>query len=110
MVATLPPEAAFAIPPDDTQPGADFGGIDMTRNLSTTLRRRRRPDPMQAFDSLPRPLRTWMAQAVLPWSPASCLRIWRRARDQGDSPEAILARLDRAEALTLSRDRFCHRP
>ena len=94
MVATLPPEAAFAIPPDDTQPGADFGGIDMTRNLSTTLRRRRRP------------LRTWMAQAVLPWSPASGRRIWVRARAEGTSPDDILDRLDRAEQKTLSRDRF----
>ena len=106
MVATLPPEAAFAIPPDDTQPGADFGGIDMTRNLSTTLRRRRRPDPMQAFASLPRPLRTWMAQAVLPWSPASGRRIWVRARAEGTSPDDILDRLDRAEQKTLARDRL----
>ncbi|PJE36476.1 hypothetical protein CVM52_11930 [Pseudooceanicola lipolyticus] len=82
----------------------------MSRNLATSLQRRRRANPMQTYDALPGPLRAWVAQAALPWSPASCLRIWRRARDQGDSPEAILARLDRAEALTLSRDRFCHRP
>ncbi|MEC9104487.1 MAG: DUF6525 family protein, partial [Pseudomonadota bacterium] len=42
----------------------------MRRNVATTLRRRRRPaDPMQAYDALPRPLRAWMAQAALPWSP-----------------------------------------
>ncbi|WP_370304005.1 DUF6525 family protein [Pseudooceanicola sp.] len=82
----------------------------MSRNLATSLQRRRRANPMQTYDALPGPLRAWVAQAALPWSPASCLRIWRRARAQGDSPEAILARLDRAEALTLSRDRFRHRP
>lgn len=78
----------------------------MTRNLSSSLNRRRRADPMRAYDDLPAPLRGWIAQAVLPWSPSSCLRIWRRAQRRGDAPEVILARLDRAEALTLSRDRL----
>lgn len=78
----------------------------MRRNVSTTLRCRRRPDPMQAYDALPRPLRAWMAQAALPWSPASCRRIWTKARAEGASPDDILARLTRAEQLTLSRDRL----
>ncbi|EAQ02141.1 hypothetical protein OB2597_20991 [Pseudooceanicola batsensis HTCC2597] len=78
----------------------------MKRNVSTTLRRRRRADPMRAYDALPRPLRLWMAQAVLPWSPASCRRIWAKARAEGESPDAILDRLDRAEEMTLSRDRL----
>lgn len=79
----------------------------MRRNVSTSLRRRRRPaDPMQAYDALPRPLRAWMAQAALPWSPASCRRIWAKARAEGESPDDILDRLDRAEQMTLSRDRL----
>ncbi|MGI3169930.1 DUF6525 family protein [Pseudooceanicola sp. C21-150M6] len=78
----------------------------MKRNISSSLRRRRRPDPMQAYDALPRPLRAWMAQAVLPWSPVSCHRIWAKARAKGESPDNILDRLDRAEQLTLSRDRL----
>ncbi|MBM2294293.1 hypothetical protein JQX09_20395 [Sulfitobacter pseudonitzschiae] len=78
----------------------------MSRNVSTTLRRRRRPDPMQAYDALPRPLRAWMAQAALPWSPASCRRIWVKARAEGASQDDILDRLARAERITLSRDRF----
>ena len=78
----------------------------MRRNVSTTLRRRRRTDPMQAYDALPRPLRAWMAQAVLPWSPASCRRIWAKARAEGACPDDILDRLDRAERMTLSRDRL----
>lgn len=41
-----------------------------------------------------------------PWSPASCRRIWQKARAEGASLEAILARLDRAEQATLSRDRL----
>lgn len=79
-------------------------------NLSTTLRRRRRSNPMQAYDALPHPLRAWIAQAALPWSPSSCRRIWQKARAKGDSVETILARLDRAEQMTLSRDRFALPP
>lgn len=78
----------------------------MRRNLSTGLRRRRRADPMRAYDALPKPLRAWLAQAALPWSPASCRRIWRAARAEGASVHDVLARLDRAEKITLSRDRF----
>ncbi|MEY8828206.1 DUF6525 family protein [Sedimentitalea sp. XS_ASV28] len=76
----------------------------MSRNMSSTLRRRFRPDPMRAFDSLPRPLRAWMAQAALPWSPASCHRLWQKARSEGASLDSILERLDQAEARTLARD------
>lgn len=79
----------------------------MRRNVSTSLRRHRRSaDPMQAYDALPRPLRAWLAQAALPWSPASCRRIWAKARTKGASPDDILDRLDRAEQMTLSRDRL----
>lgn len=79
----------------------------MRRNVSTSLRRRRRSaDPMQAYDDLPYPLRAWLAKAALPWSPASCRRIWAKARAEGESPDDILDRLDRAEQKTLSRDRL----
>lgn len=79
----------------------------MTGNLGrTSLRKRtRKGDPMRAFDALPPQLRNWLASAALPWSPASCRRIWQRAMAQGEDIGATLARLDRAEARTLSRDR-----
>lgn len=79
----------------------------MTRNHgATTLRRRKRGgDPMRAYDALPPPLRRWLAGASLPWSPASCRRIWQRARARGDTVEAVLARLDRAERQCLARER-----
>ena len=63
-------------------------------------------DPMRAYDALPEPLRRWMAGAALPWSPASCRHIWTKARAEGASPDDILERLDRAERMTLSRDRL----
>lgn len=61
---------------------------------------------MRAYDALPQPLRAWMAQAALPWSPASCRKLWQKAHAQGIPPDAILDRLDRAEAQTLARDRM----
>jgi hypothetical protein len=70
----------------------------------TRLKRRRRGDPMQAFDRLPPDLRRWMAGAALPWSPTSCLALWRRALAEDGTTEAALARLARAEAAMLARD------
>ncbi len=79
----------------------------MTRNLGqSSLRRKRRSgDPMQTFDGLPAPVRQWVAQAALPWSPASVRRIWTRSRAKGLSAEEALQSLSHAEARTLARDR-----
>lgn len=79
----------------------------MKRNLgATTLKRRQRAvDPMTAYDALPPILRRWLAGAALPWSPASCRRIWLAGRSKGDGDAAMIERLDRAERRTLSRDR-----
>lgn len=78
----------------------------MAGNLGhTRLRKRKRQgNPMVAFDGLPAPLRRWVAEAALPWSPASCRRIWVNARARGETVEDALARLDRAEARMLLRD------
>ncbi|NRB01811.1 MAG: hypothetical protein HRU30_00965 [Rhodobacteraceae bacterium] len=73
---------------------------------ATSLRRKRsKSDPMREFDALPTPLRQWLAEACLPWSPASARKIWMRARKEGESVAATLERLKRAEAKTLARDR-----
>lgn len=61
---------------------------------------------MQAFDALPAPVRTWLSQAALPWSPASCRKILRKARTHGEGLDDVLARLDRAQQNTLARDRY----
>lgn len=78
----------------------------MTTNLgATSMRKRRRArDPMRDFDTLPAHLRQWLAQAALPWSPASCRRIWRAAEAEGASLDELLERLDRAERRALARD------
>ncbi|MEM8631479.1 MAG: DUF6525 family protein [Pseudomonadota bacterium] len=79
----------------------------MSGNLGTTgLRRKRRSaDPMHTYDSLPAPLRHWLSEAALPWSPASARRIWSRSLSRGATPEEALVSLTKAEARTLARER-----
>jgi len=60
---------------------------------------------MAAYDALPAPLRNWLSQAALPWSPASARRIWSKSLAKGLTIEEILASLSKAEASTLTRDR-----
>ncbi|WP_415405264.1 DUF6525 family protein [Tateyamaria sp. SN3-11] len=61
---------------------------------------------MRSYDALPAPLRNWLAQATLPWSPASARRVWNRACAKGLSAEDALSLMSQAEARTLARDRF----
>lgn len=79
----------------------------MSRNLGqSSLRRKRRAgDPMETFDGLPAPVRQWVAQAALPWSPASVRRIWVKSLADGLSDDEALLSLAQAEARTLARDR-----
>ena len=79
----------------------------MNRNLGQcSLRRKRRGgDPMDAFDGLPQPVRQWVAQAALPWSPTSVRQIWSKSRAKGLSDDEALVSLTQAEARTLARDR-----
>ena len=83
----------------------------MPRNLgATSLRRRRRStDPMPTYDALPAPLRHWLSEAALPWSPASARRIWARANAQGLSTAETLALLAQTETNTLARDKHASR-
>lgn len=77
----------------------------MTKNLQSSLRRRRRPgDAMQAYDALPKELRCWLRAAALPWSPASAKGIWMKAGG-AKNPQAALERLEAVEAATLRKDR-----
>nr|WP_256386762.1 DUF6525 family protein [Ruegeria sp. EL01] len=81
-----------------------WGGRRTARNLRSNLKRRKRQGrTMHAYDRLPSTLRHWLAEACLPWSPASALKIWEKAG--GDrNPEAALARLDTIERSMLRRD------
>lgn len=83
----------------------------MTRNIGqTSLRSKRRTtDPMQTYDALPTPLRRWLCQAALPWSPASAHKIWKRAQAKGLSADEALALLCQAETHTLAQDKLAIR-
>lgn len=79
----------------------------MRSNLGATSlkRRRRNGDSMRAYDSLPPPLRNWLAEAILPWSPASCRRVWIKVRQEGHDMEEALQVLQDAEQRTLDREK-----
>lgn len=61
---------------------------------------------MSSYDSLPAHLRIWLSCAVLPWSPTSVLKIWKRAKRSNipDPHIAVLTRLNAAQARLLARD------
>ena len=73
-------------------------------NLRSPRVRFRATDPMSAYDRLPPDLRTWLAEAALPWSAASVLRLWRAALAETGCPHSARERLARAEQRTLSRE------
>ena len=78
----------------------------MSGNLGATRlkKRRRKGDPMEAFDALPPELRTWLTKAALPWSPRSCAKIWTRAAQEGLAPADRIERLEACELRALERD------
>ena len=81
----------------------------MASNLRSNLRKRRRASvPMQEFDELPPALRVWLHQAVLPWSPRSALRIWRRALSCHGRTDQAIGACKRAEEWTLAQERDRH--
>ena len=76
----------------------------MGRNLVTSLRKRR-ASPMAQHDRLPAELRAWLAQAALPWSAHSALKLWqRKLRITGGDTEAAKAALSRTESAMIARD------
>lgn len=78
-----------------------------SNGVTSLSRRRRAGDPMDSYDRLPADLRRWLADAALPWSPCSALRLWRRlARENGGDRGLMLSRLTEIEARNLSRDRL----
>lgn len=75
-------------------------------NARTSLRRSKRAgDPMAAYDRLPPDLRVWLAQAALPWSPRSVLRVWRSAlKSCGNDSAAAQSYLSHLELIKLRKD------
>ena len=73
-------------------------------NLTSPRARFRAIDPMAAYDRLPVDLRLWLAEAALPWSAASVLRLWKRALSETGCTSAARERLAHAERKTLARE------
>jgi hypothetical protein len=95
------------MPRRDVTPARRIAGGSgaVTRNLRSRIRRSRRAgSAMAAFDRLPRPLRLWLAAALLPWSPHSAARAYRRALLEEGDIEAALGRLSAIEARQVARD------
>lgn len=59
---------------------------------------------MREFDGLPPELRGWISTAILPWSPSSVRRAYRKAMAKHRDMASALAELDRMEARLVSRD------
>ena len=78
----------------------------MSGNLGKTgLKcRRRRTDPMAAYDRLPKELRHWVSQADLPWRPESVRRAYFRAMLKTRNRAKALEELDRIERRLMSQD------
>lgn len=76
----------------------------MSNRGATTLRLRRRKDPMRDFDRLPSELRAWLRQAALPWSPVSAHRVFARVLAITGDRQQALAELDRRASRKVARD------
>ncbi|WP_256368672.1 MULTISPECIES: DUF6525 family protein [unclassified Ruegeria] len=78
--------------------------LNQPRNLRSGLRPRKRQGcPMQAYDALPSELREWLANACLPWSPSSALKIWKN-EGGAQNPQAAMEKLSAVEQAMLARD------
>ncbi len=59
---------------------------------------------MRDFDKLPPVLRTWVANAVLPWRPQSVRAAYDRALLRTGDPQCALHELDRLQAKQLAKE------
>ena len=79
----------------------------MKQNIGeTNLRRRKRVgNSMYEFDQLPKPLRKWLTEAILPWSTVSVRRVWCKSIRKGLSFEEALNVLDKSEENIMKKQR-----
>ena len=73
---------------------------------NTNLRiRRRKSNSFQEFDSLPKQLREWLRNAVLPWSSRSVQRVYQRVIETTGDISFAIAELERLQELQLAKDK-----
>ena len=78
----------------------------MKNNLGKTKlsMRHRRSDSLKDFDRLPRQLREWLRNAILPWSPKSVRRVYYKAFSNTGNIDTALAELERIQKRQLAKD------
>ncbi len=78
----------------------------MLRNRGkTSLKvRRRAGPPMNDFDRLPKDLRSWIAQADLPWRPKSVQQAFHRFVAQTGDRDLAFEELDRLQRRLVCKD------
>ena len=76
-------------------------------NLGQTKLKKKRTkgDPMHEFDRLPPFLRSWVRDAVMPWSPTSVKRLYLKALKNTGNCSSALAELDKIQGKRLSKER-----
>ena len=74
------------------------------RGATSLKSKRRSTNPMRDYDSLPKELREWTAQAMLPWRARSVHSAYRKALARTGDPVAALAELDRLQREKVARD------
>ncbi len=79
----------------------------MKANLGQTSLpiKRRSGSPMSEFDRLPKFLREWLNEAILPWSPVSVRRVWLKSLKKGLSNQDVLVSLRKSERQALKKEK-----
>mgnify|MGYP004123363945 FL=1 len=77
----------------------------MKNNLGKTkIKTKRRPSGnLREFDSLPKNLRKWIRNAVLPWRPLSVKCAYNRALSDTGDPSMALRKLDKLQEYRLAK-------
>lgn len=78
--------------------------MQSNRGATSLKCRRRNADPMREFDRLPPELRSWLASAILPWSPRSAGRAFHRVMAKTRNRREALDALSQMQQRAVARD------
>ena len=80
--------------------------MKINNNLGKTSlkRKRRNENPLLDYDRLPRDLRTWVANAELPWRPRSVLKAYERAFSKTGDRNKAMNELNNIQHRLVAKD------
>tara|TARA_B110000003_G_scaffold87285_1_gene89393 strand:+ start:9304 stop:9585 length:282 start_codon:yes stop_codon:yes gene_type:complete len=78
--------------------------IDNNLGKTSLKRKRRNENPLLDYDRLPRDLRTWVANAELPWRPRSVLKAYERAFLKTGDRNKAMNELNNIQHRLVARD------